>query len=296
MAKRSSALNNQSGQATIEYMLGLCITVMLILTFMYQFSTAFRSYANNYFGEYVACLLETGELPGVSGGNCAASWKAFNLADGKTASGGSALGSTGSSSGNGSGSSSGSKSGSSNSKNAKSKNAKSSSDSSSGSSSKAASNSETGQNGGGGGSEHSSNHRHQRSTSVTNPNPSSSQAGREGLTPLGPVSNSSLRDSSGGSKRTQLSRDFGYAGQQEDENREAGRPTTKAVAKDESGSLKPQKVAEAPARAPASKSTDSDGGFSIGNFIRIILIAGILILIFILFGSQLLAISKGGEK
>ncbi len=296
MAKRPSTLNNESGQATIEYMLGLSITVMLILTFMYQFSTAFRSYANNYFGEYVACLLETGELPG-GAGNCAASWKAFNLADGKTASGGSALGGTGSSSSNGSGSSSsGSKSGSSNSKNAKSKSPKSGSDSGSGSSSTAASNSETGQNGGGG-STNSPNQRHQRSTTITSSNnSSSSKVGREGLTPLGAVSNSSARDSLNSSRRTALSRDFGYAGQQEDENREAGRPATKAVAKDESGSLKPQKVAEAPARAPASKSTDSDSGFSIGNFIRIVLIAGILILIFILFGSQILAISKGGEK
>lgn len=54
---------NESGQGVIEYILVLTITVFLIGTFLYQFSTAFRKYANNFFGEYVACLLETGELP-----------------------------------------------------------------------------------------------------------------------------------------------------------------------------------------------------------------------------------------
>lgn len=58
---------NEAGQALIEYILILVITVSIILGVMYQFSEGFKTFVNQYFGDYIACLLETGELPSLGG-------------------------------------------------------------------------------------------------------------------------------------------------------------------------------------------------------------------------------------
>ncbi|MBX7231349.1 MAG: hypothetical protein K1X29_04595 [Bdellovibrionales bacterium] len=81
-------LGGRSGQGVIEYILLLVIALLIVLGVVYQFNDAFRVWANNYFGEYLACLLETGELPtiGGSGGSlssCNSQFKEFSLADGR---------------------------------------------------------------------------------------------------------------------------------------------------------------------------------------------------------------------
>lgn len=81
-------LRNQRGQSIVEYILTLIIGVSLILGGMYQLNSAFKTWANNYFGTYLACLLEAGELPSISGtggdsGVCAQMFKPFTLADGR---------------------------------------------------------------------------------------------------------------------------------------------------------------------------------------------------------------------
>lgn len=83
-----SLRNNQSGQSIVEYLLVLVVSVVVILGGMYQLNSAFKSWANNYFGNYLACLLETGELPTISGspgdsGICNQLFKPFSLADGR---------------------------------------------------------------------------------------------------------------------------------------------------------------------------------------------------------------------
>lgn len=55
---------------------------------LYQLNTAFKSWANNYFGDYLACLLETGDLPTIGGtpgdsGICDEMFKPFSLAEGR---------------------------------------------------------------------------------------------------------------------------------------------------------------------------------------------------------------------
>lgn len=82
------ALKNQRGQAIVEYILILVATVGLILGGIYQLNSAFKAWANNYFGNYLACLLETGELPTISGGGgngglCNEIFKPFSLAEGR---------------------------------------------------------------------------------------------------------------------------------------------------------------------------------------------------------------------
>lgn len=300
VTRRQKLRLNEAGQGTVEYVLVLMITVIVILTVMMQFSGAFRAYANGFFGEYVACLLETGELPG--GPLCANEWKDFNLADGKAGSVGDGGGGSGSGSGSGNGSGgSGSDGSKSSSKTGDGDSGKSKSDSSgSNSASNSKPSGETlgspgdGNSGGGFGSRSKG---RQRSTSVAGTaKGSDAGAGREPLTALANTGRSNSNGDNSSGRKQSLSRDYGYFGQKEDEDREASRPAVKEVAKDTSGRLRPKKVAEGPQRAPASKSMGDDDGFSFGSFIRIILIAGILIAIFILFGGQLLAISKSGEK
>ena len=82
------SIRNESGQAIVEYILVLVVSVAIILGGMYQLNSAFKTWANNYFGTYLACLLETGELPTISGtggdsGLCNQFFKPFSLADGR---------------------------------------------------------------------------------------------------------------------------------------------------------------------------------------------------------------------
>ena len=79
---------SQSGQGVIEYILMMVVAIVLIFGITYQFNDAFRVWGQNYFGDYTACLLETGELPAVGGTGgsssaCADIFKPFNLADGR---------------------------------------------------------------------------------------------------------------------------------------------------------------------------------------------------------------------
>ncbi len=81
-------IGSQSGQAITEYILILVVVIGVILGTVYQFNDAFKVYLNNYFGEYIACLLETGELPTIEtapgdSGICTQLFKPFSLADGR---------------------------------------------------------------------------------------------------------------------------------------------------------------------------------------------------------------------
>lgn len=88
-----SALNRK-GQALVEYILVLVVVVGIVLGAIYQLNSAFKYWAENYFGDYLTCLLETGELPGLgadenSNSECAQLYKEFSAAsllDGKAGS------------------------------------------------------------------------------------------------------------------------------------------------------------------------------------------------------------------
>jgi hypothetical protein len=80
----------QKGQATLEYLLLFLVSVFLTGGLLFQFNDAFRNFINGYFGAYLACLLESGELPslGWDAGNspddsCNAEFQPFNLASGR---------------------------------------------------------------------------------------------------------------------------------------------------------------------------------------------------------------------
>ncbi len=62
-SKKQSRLFQQQGQALVEYVLLLVVTVSLLLALVYQIFRPFQSFVKSYMGDYTACLLETGELP-----------------------------------------------------------------------------------------------------------------------------------------------------------------------------------------------------------------------------------------
>ncbi len=75
------------GQAVIEYLLVLIVIVAIAVGLLYQFNGAFSRWASAYFGSYYACLLETGELPGISGsggdsGICSQLYEKFSFTGG----------------------------------------------------------------------------------------------------------------------------------------------------------------------------------------------------------------------
>ncbi len=80
----------QKGQATIEYLMLFTVTLFIAGGLMFQFNDAFRNFANNYFGAYLSCLLESGELPslgwearGSNDDSCDSDFQPFNLASGR---------------------------------------------------------------------------------------------------------------------------------------------------------------------------------------------------------------------
>jgi hypothetical protein len=79
--------NSSSGQATVEYVLVMIIVIVIILGLVFQFNDAFRNYARNYFGAYLQCLLDNGELPNlgaqVATSTCDEEFQPFNIASGR---------------------------------------------------------------------------------------------------------------------------------------------------------------------------------------------------------------------
>lgn len=79
----------QKGQAGLEYILLFTISVFLAGGLLFQFNDAFRQFVNGYFGEYLTCLIESGELPSLGwDGNgvddtCSTEFQPFSLANGR---------------------------------------------------------------------------------------------------------------------------------------------------------------------------------------------------------------------
>ena len=56
-------MRNQRGQATLEYILLLIVAVISLAAIVFAFSQSAKVFITNYYGAYFQCLLETGELP-----------------------------------------------------------------------------------------------------------------------------------------------------------------------------------------------------------------------------------------
>ena len=86
MKNKVTSIRSNAGQAVVEYILVLVVVVGLILGALYQLNTAFQVWANSYFGEYLVCLMETGELPTLGQPNptseCRELYRSFTLEQG----------------------------------------------------------------------------------------------------------------------------------------------------------------------------------------------------------------------
>ncbi len=277
---------NQAGQAIVEYILVLAITVSIILGVLYQFNDAFRSFLDSYFGDYIACLLETGELPALGGqgpnqGQCNARFDNFSLSMGRplvpsTGTGG-ASGTSGDSASDATSSDSG---GSSNSPGSR---LRPSSQSSSGGSSN---------------SESFSNSNNNLRPSTQKYNANENQGDPVGLDSASVSSADS--GSRGGGRRVRkriiyledeyLSDD---AKKKKDKTVEKGKKSDKDKMM---ANLRPTRFPLSLPEPQRQRSDIETKGFSLMFFIKFLLIAAILIAIFIFLGGQAMQIKKSWQK
>jgi len=61
---------NQKGQAAVEYVLLLVLSVAIIVALGSQFFQPMKQWTDLYLGTYITCLLDEGALPGSSVGDC----------------------------------------------------------------------------------------------------------------------------------------------------------------------------------------------------------------------------------
>lgn len=273
-------LSQQSGQAVTEYILVLVVVVAIALGGLYQLNSAFRVWAQGYFGDYLSCLLETGELPALGGsvsaaaGICNELYEPFSLDKGRPL-----LASAGG--GSGSSSSSGSSS-------------KSSSENSPSSSS------ERGVRDTGGGSSGSSQiNPSSRFTAGNNrfqPNNLSPQKSSSGSSYTGSTEGSvpmSLLgpDGSGRFKIADSGISLDYSNEIERERKKIT-PTEGVKKSEDSVQERGRKKATA-LRAPASQAQlETEEEMTFGSFLRYLVIAAIIIALVLVVGGQLLQISK----
>lgn len=67
MVESRNFLKSNKGQGTIEYVLLLVITITMIMLAMGQIFKPLGTFMQDYMGTYVACMLSSGELPGLKG-------------------------------------------------------------------------------------------------------------------------------------------------------------------------------------------------------------------------------------
>ncbi len=286
----------------IEYILVMTTVIMIIGGVLWQFNSAFRTMAGKYFGDYLTCLLQTGELPGQIATVCSPVEAKFNIADGKglisgtdTTGDGSYKPGTSSPSGpdsgvgnnsNGSGASASSRG-----------NAANKSGSQSGNSGRSGGGggNETRQNGGSG-SDSFLNTKFKPNRKAVTAIASSDSEGDVGSSLKGAMVSKSI-NFAGSEKRTILDGNATYFGEKEALDRERGKPAERAVAsKDEQTmALKTKKLAINATTKAALQNDGEDQGYSFGAMFRFLLIAAIVVVIVVFFGGQIAQFSGSGD-
>ena len=269
--RKNPMSNPESGQGAVEYILITLITVVLILGLVYQFNQKFKAFAMNYFGNYIACLLETGELPGSKNGLCIEEYQTISQQQGKALM---AFSNNGSSS----------------SSNSSSTTAKSSTSSGKTATGEALSSS-PGQtsnfnSSGGGGRERESN---------VNAAVSKKDAEASGYSTLY-GSNGAYERGANGARSEENKRQY-VNGTDEDGEDKAKAAVTKTGKKTaNNNALKPKRVTQDAVRKVASVGGIEDSQFTFGAFIRWIIIAALILIIVIFFGGQLMQIMRSRDK
>lgn len=282
-------LRNQHGQALVEYILILVVSVTVVLGISAQIFKPMQSFLNDYMGGYTSCLLETGELPSFGGtqGTTVCQYKKFE--PGAPLAAGSGSGSSGS------GGSSSSKNGSGSDSDKNSSNSSSSNDSeSSGSSS-------------GGGVRSSSSSGRSMGRRSRGGSADGASAGASKVTEIA-ASNvgtggagffkgnaTAYAAASAEGKR----RAIGLSGVSDSVKKEMAKNEnsgTRMLASTESAERPPKKsIVKPPVKKPEI-ADESSSAMNFGNFLRIIFIAAIIIILVALMGGQVAQMMKSWEK
>lgn len=295
---------NEAGQAIVEYILVLIITVSIILGVMYQFNDAFKQFMDSWFGDYITCLMETGELPALGGaasGLCVS--PQFNLAAGETGPGGDNSSGSSSSGSSNSNSESESESGSGSGSDSNNNDSSSGLDGGSSSRSKGLRPSRFNTSGGASNGEASTlnNRSSNRSGRFSQKIENSNQQKKEKI-----AGGSETDDSTtGGGRRgrTLRRRRIVYTGYDDlnDKKRKEDAPPVVAqgkMAKDEGGvsTLREQRFGLELPKSRKPTNEDMKSGFSFEVFIKFLMIAGIILAIVIFLGGQAVQIKKSWQK
>jgi cobalamin biosynthesis Mg chelatase CobN len=275
--KKRSRFYDSSGQSVVEYVLILVVTVSLVIGLGTQIFKPLQGFLKSYMGDYVACLLETGELPSLGSQDakaalqdqgCNAQFAAASIGSGRPPK-----------------ASSNSSSSSSESKSASSGSSSSSSDSKSGGSSSSASRggSSSSFGKGAGGMENSV-----------------GKNGKVAELPMPPGEESSFMNRRGswgsstvapGTKKTSI----GITDLVDEEKKklEKKENANRTIASGEglAGRTKKFNIQKQEPKIAA----EEDEPFTFGSFFKFLLIAAIIIALFVVLGSQALNISKSGE-
>lgn len=279
-SKYTAGLRNNSGQAVIEYVLMLIITVSLILMLVTQIFKPMQAFVQSFMGDYMACLLETGELPalGQDTGQSECKINFQNVAG--TA--------------NNSSSNSGSSSSNSSSSSSTSKNSSTSSDTSTS---------------GSGGTYAGSNSRSPGSNSINRQRTSSkgvdSSSASEGkvveIALEGGGAGGFYRSSTGGTyvevgRRVASVPITGLTAEERKKLEKKGQGANKTTSVQGEGISQPVKKISVKKPAEKTLAVDEDKPVTFGNFIRWLFIAALVIALLIFLGGQALQFSKSAEK
>jgi hypothetical protein len=259
---------------------------------VFKFNDAFRIFATNYFGDYLSCLLETGELPGMQEGECAESFQAFDIESGKMRISDTGLGAAGGGGGGGGGGSGPSST--------------SNPDSSGGPEGEGSSSKEGDPSDGGGGSIGGGSPGGGRfgdgrgfggrgsGRPATVPTTKADKVGpKGGNTSVG--SAGEIIDEVGDGAEDGRNRTVGFSDY--DRDREGlGRQKKSVPVNEEDRKRAARRVAANTETKSKAVGESSGFDFSLGNFLRILLIVGIIVVIVVFIGGQALQISKSSEK
>ena len=288
--RRIAPSRNENGQATLEYILLLLISVGVIASAILQANKDFAVYAKDLIGNYVICLLDNGELPTLGSDQASAqcappvfSTKA-KVADKDPAAPGGGGGGSGSSGGGSGSSSAGSTNG-----------QKDSRSKTSSSESRAADTGRGGRGRGvnrGGVDSFGNTGRSTRTRVAANPAEPESTSATGKLVP----SNSSGR----GFRELKPSTERGgrviasFTISEEQQDRENGKRLSLGARSDVE--RKQSRMRIEPSVKKKSDQNDDDSAFSIGGVFRILLIVAILIVLIVFIGGQLFQAAKSFDK
>lgn len=320
---KTKTILNRSGQAAVEYILLLVIIVSLVLAMKKGFGKM-NDFMNRYIGDYIVCLMEYGELPGLGisdaqmkkhlstgdggGRKCDQEFAGFTFEDGRPPV-----------SGSGGGSGSGSTGGRSNGSNSRGNNSGNANKDGSGSKGANASGANAGDIAGGGGSSGSRGKNSGKKASpyskgqIVRSNAygsadSGNDYGDDKVTVIDDPSAKKKRDSDRGLSRTSR---LNYGSERyraitgtmaaEIEKRAPKKPpeikvSTRALAGETGTRFGPYKKTFTPPKVKeAQEMRDDNSGFSFGHIIRWLIIGGMILALIVFFGGQVMNYSNSKD-